>query len=321
MCSFSLAKLLGTQEPDEWIGKFVINMFNPCSFEELKTLINGGKSNGDLCRLSNQEGKNPSVAVAIEEFDDKIITMICIPVPDHTTTIELLQNELEVTKENLKDLGDFNALMVHDLNGLLNVTLLTLDYLQMRNTTMPKEIEDNFNRIVRVSQRMGLLLNEISKFGQYEIGHYPTELTDMNMLIDSIIRNFDFPPLKDVTLLRSSELPNIQCNAPLIRELFHNLIDNSVLYSKSKVTISIGKVNTGERVEYFVKDSGVGIPESELQAVLSPLNRADHQQLNANGTGMGLAQVKKIIQRHHGNIWLTSSINVGTTVWFTLDME
>lgn len=319
MCSSSLAKRLGDREPEEWIGNFVINMFSPSSFEELKALINDENPNGCLCQLADQHEINTCVAVAIEESDNGIMTLLCIPTPDHRSTIEHLQHDLSATKRNLQDLGNFNSLMVHDLSGLLNVTMLTLDYIQLNSANFSKEVQNNFNRIVRVSQRMEGLLKDLSKFGRYEIGDYPTEITDMNILVDSVIRDFDPPPLKKAILLRSSDLPNILCNKSLLKELFHNLIENAVLYSKSEVTIKIGMVSTEERVEYFVKDNGVGIRESELQNVFSPLNRADHQELNANGTGMGLAQVKQIVQRHNGTIWLTSTVNVGTTIWFTLE--
>jgi signal transduction histidine kinase len=320
-CSSALATILGDSEPNEWIGKFVINMFSPCSFEELKRLFDGKSSTGCFCRLANQEGENLGVAVAIQESNKGVTTMLCIPVADHSATVQHLQSELSIIKNKLKDLGDLNSLMVHDLNGLLNVILLSLDYIQIKNPILPSETQDNFNRIFRISQRMGLLLNDLSNFRRYEIGDYPAEIIDMNVLVDSIINEFEPPQVKKVTITRSSDLPNILCNKALIREVFHNLIENSVLYSNTDITVEIGKVTKEQTNHYFVKDTGVGIPESEFKNVFSPLIRADHQQLNTRGTGMGLAQVKQIIQRHNGKIWITSTVDIGTTIWFTLEMQ
>jgi chemotaxis family two-component system sensor kinase Cph1 len=69
---------------------------------------------------------------------------------------------------------------------------------------------------------------------------------------------------------------------------------------------------------FFVRDNGVGIQESDLDIVFAPLQRRDRENLNAHGTRLGLAQVKKIVRRHHGKIWLESTVGLGTTVWFSL---
>jgi signal transduction histidine kinase len=68
----------------------------------------------------------------------------------------------------------------------------------------------------------------------------------------------------------------------------------------------------------YVRDNGVGIKEADLAHVFTPFKRVDHQGLNQQGTGVGMALVKKIIERHGGEIWLESRVDEGTTVRFSL---
>jgi chemotaxis family two-component system sensor kinase Cph1 len=69
---------------------------------------------------------------------------------------------------------------------------------------------------------------------------------------------------------------------------------------------------------FFVRDNGVGMAEADLSRIWGAFVRADHQGLNRSGTGMGMMLVKRIVDRHGGEIWLESELQKGTTVRFSL---
>jgi signal transduction histidine kinase len=115
-------------------------------------------------------------------------------------------------------------------------------------------------------------------------------------------------------------LPKLVCEKALIRELFQNLIDNAIKYTAGPtVDIEIGRdAGANSLPTFFVKDFGVGIHDEDRVRVFEPLKRADHHKLNDKGVGLGMALVKKIVERHGGTIWFDSRIAEGTTFYFSL---
>ncbi len=83
------------------------------------------------------------------------------------------------------------------------------------------------------------------------------------------------------------------------------------------MTIEVG-TRQSDVPTFFVKDNGIGIHEDDLEGVMMPLTRADHDGLNTQGTGMGLALVRAIVERHGGQLALESERGKGTTVLFSL---
>ena len=323
-CSPALATALGDTSPKGWIGNYVINMFSPCSFKNIEHLIgHPTSSKGCYCRLADQEATHPSVVVTIDldkEGSNKgIATMICMPIENQGDLVEDLRKEVVIKDKQMEDLSDLTRLVIHDIKGVLQVILGSLELIQLKDSTLSFDTQKDLWRIERTTQNMNLMLTEISKYTRYDIGDYPPELTDLNTLVDSIILDFEDVPRKSVSIQRITDFPNLICEKALIRELFQNLVENAVMYSdKEKTKVEIGTAVQGEALYFFVRDNGVGIRKSDLDSVFSLLKRADIQQLNPHGTGMGLPQVKKIVQRHQGKIWLESIVGVGTTVWFNL---
>ena len=106
-------------------------------------------------------------------------------------------------------------------------------------------------------------------------------------------------------------------------EIFANLIVNAVKYNdKPQKWIEIGTTRDGgEAPVFYVRDNGIGIPEKHHDAVFRIFKRLHGRDKFGGGTGAGLTIVKKIVERHHGRIWLESSPGEGTTFFFTLQEE
>ena len=102
----------------------------------------------------------------------------------------------------------------------------------------------------------------------------------------------------------------IMGNDVLIHRLFQNLIHNALKYS---TRISIECTDLIEYYEFAVQDNGIGIDESNYEFIFKPFAR-----LQRNGTGIGLAECKKIVELHGGSIWVESKIGNGSTFYFTL---
>jgi len=112
-------------------------------------------------------------------------------------------------------------------------------------------------------------------------------------------------------------LPAVPCDATLVGEVLTNLISNGLKFNESdRPRVEIGFL-PGDPPVFYVRDNGIGIPEEHHEDVFAMFRRL-HARDRYEGTGAGLAIVRKIIESHGGRVWLESEPGVGTTFFFTL---
>jgi light-regulated signal transduction histidine kinase (bacteriophytochrome) len=128
-------------------------------------------------------------------------------------------------------------------------------------------------------------------------------------------------------------LPNIIGDRVLLEEVFTNLISNAFKYNNQSekwaeigfleptTSDSLEQPSTPKLLTFYVKDNGIGIQEKHMDAIFRIFKRLHGLNKYGGGTGVGLTIVKKIIERHHGRIWIESSYGAGTTFYFTLPTE
>ena len=130
--------------------------------------------------------------------------------------------------------------------------------------------------------------------------------------------------LADKILLNQAEfiihtLPIVKANKTLFNELFMNLIGNALMYHTpdKPLIIEIGFMEKNITFEFYVKDNGIGIAPENLEKVFIMFKRLNAQS-EFKGTGIGLSLCKKIVESHHGKIWVESVIGEGSTFYFSL---
>ena len=118
------------------------------------------------------------------------------------------------------------------------------------------------------------------------------------------------------------ELPDAYADTAMLKQVWTNLISNAVKYSQKKTDpkIEIGSTSNGNELVYFVKDNGAGFNMAHYHKLFSIFQRL-HTDGEFNGTGIGLAIVKRIIERHDGKIWAESEIGKGSDFYFTLKQK
>ena len=124
--------------------------------------------------------------------------------------------------------------------------------------------------------------------------------------------------IKNITVHTQPNMPAIYGDKPRLVEALQNLIDNAAKYigNQTNPIIEIGTEpgRSGE-VKFFVRDNGIGIAPEYHERIFGLFNKLD---ANSEGTGIGLALVKKIIEVHGGKIWVNSELGKGSTFYFTL---
>lgn len=240
---------------------------------------------------------------------------------------EALQAELDQRKSLIdelemknKELNDFTYTVSHDLKSPLVTINGFLGYLkQDLQSKAPERIENDVQRIQNAVIRMQQLLNELlelSRIGRMinapeivpfeKLAHEALELTHGRIAA------------KNIAIQIQPNLPAIYGDKPRLVEALQNLIDNAAKYTGAQTTprIEIGAqtAENGETI-FFVRDNGLGIEPQYYERIFGLFNKLDAK---SEGTGIGLALVKKIIEVHGGRIWVESELGKGSAFYFTL---
>ncbi|MDD5167814.1 MAG: ATP-binding protein, partial [Syntrophales bacterium] len=118
---------------------------------------------------------------------------------------------------------------------------------------------------------------------------------------------------------RGGSLPPVHGDRALIRQVLSNLLSNAVKFSRARETavIEIGGSCEGGEICYHVKDNGTGFDMKFYDRLFAVFQRL-HAESEFDGTGVGLAIVQRIIQRHGGRVWAEGKVNEGATFYFTM---
>ncbi|HEX7846225.1 MAG TPA: ATP-binding protein [Chitinophagaceae bacterium] len=233
------------------------------------------------------------------------------------------ENELRRTNELLvhlnKELESFTYSVSHDLRSPLRIIdgyadILVSDY--------KKDLDEDGQRYLDViranARRMGQLIDDLlnlSYIGRKELAVHPT---DMNKLIHSIIdEQFALENIRPK--LSIEHLLPATCDSGLLRQVWINLLSNAVKYSGKVPSpmIKIGSFQKDGMVVYFVKDNGVGFDMKYSDKLFGIFQRL-HKVTEFEGTGIGLALVKRILTKHGGDIRVEAEPDKGATFYFSL---
>jgi len=221
-----------------------------------------------------------------------------------------------------KELESFSYSVSHDLRAPLRAingysTILQEDYA----AKMDSDGLTALNSIKQNSKRMGELIDDLLAFSRLGRKEIAVSEINMNALVKSILEeNPDLNSSKiNYTIHR---LPPAKGDQTLIKQVWINLISNAFKYSqqKAKINIEIGASIKNNFIEYYIKDNGAGFDMQYYNKLFGVFQRL-HSQEEFEGTGIGLAIVQKIINRHNGTVWANSKVNEGTVFYFSLPVS
>ena len=231
--------------------------------------------------------------------------------------IEEHRNQL-IEKNN--DLNAYNYTLVHDLRSpLQSITSFTQKLEMEAQEKLSEQERDFLKRIIKASRRMSNLIDdvlELSRISNHEIQLQSISLTSLARTIVDNIRENDKERESIIDIMDNM---TVQGDSQLLTLILENLLDNAWKYSrkKHKTVINFGKVRRNHNDVFFIKDNGVGFDMQYVDKLFSPFQRL-HKNEEYEGTGIGLASVRRMIERHEGEVWIESHPGQGTTVYFTL---
>jgi light-regulated signal transduction histidine kinase (bacteriophytochrome) len=181
-----------------------------------------------------------------------------------------------------------------------------------------EDANDYIEFIVEGANRMKDLIDDLLAFSRLNTEAKEFKLTDINNVLDDVLVNLNPSIVENNAQITHGPLPIIKVDSSQIRQLLQNLISNAIKFHGDKPPkIHISAKESGKEWLFSVSDNGIGIDTEHLEKIFNVFNRL-HTREEYEGTGIGLAICKRIINRHEGRIWVESEEGKGSTFYFTI---
>jgi PAS domain S-box-containing protein len=233
--------------------------------------------------------------------------------------LQLQNARLEIAN---KELESFSYSVSHDLRAPLR----HIDgFAGLLEKHVGGSLDDQGRRYIGVisasAKRMGQLIDDLLTFSRMGRAQMQSTEVDHEQLVASVIREGGFERVQGITWT-IEPLPRVKGDASMLRQVWFNLIDNAVKYSARSnpprivIGCRVDPEDLGEQI-FFVRDNGVGFDMKYAVKLFGVFQRL-HSEADFEGTGIGLANVRRIITRHGGRTWAESAVGQGSTFYFAL---
>ena len=220
------------------------------------------------------------------------------------TQLEKSNNELE----------EYAHVVSHDLKPPLRSIYALVAWISEDNeATFNEQSKSNVDHIKKTLEKMENLISEILNYSSINSDQMKFTKVDLNKIIEEVRQSIHIPAHISVEVVK---LPTLKGDRIRLIQLFQNLISNAIRYNdKEAGHIQIGFKEEPKQYQFSISDNGIGIEDRYHDKIFKMF-----QSLNVSkdSSGVGLAIVKKIVELHHGKIWLESKLGEGTTFYFTL---
>jgi len=234
-------------------------------------------------------------------------------VAERTAELEAANKELEAFSYSVSH--DLRAPLRH-IEGFVEILSAT------KAPTLDDEAQKHLGTISDSAKQMGRLIDDLLAFSRTARTELKKTRIDLGEMVQGCIRDLEHDAKGRKVQWKVAELPRIYADSALLRQVFVNLLNNALKYSRTRETTIIeisARQEAGENV-IWVRDNGVGFDSRYAHKLFGVFQRL-HRAADFEGTGVGLANVRRIILRHGGRTWAEGELNHGATFYFTLPVH
>jgi two-component system sensor kinase FixL len=222
-----------------------------------------------------------------------------------------------------RDLQDFASMAAHDLQEPLRKIQAFGDRLFARyRDSLPAEAQDFLQRMLISASRMRRLIDDLLTYSRITTQAKPFAPTNLNEVLADVLSDLEVSIEQTKGVIDAHPLPTIAADAVQMRQLLQNLVSNSLKFHRPgefpKVTVS-AEVNGGNCV-LTVVDNGIGFEQKYLDRIFTIFQRL-HGRQDYEGTGVGLAVCRRIVERHGGYITAESKLGEGARFLVTIPLQ
>lgn len=313
---------------DEFIQQHQQYILDLASDKHVKSRIGEQK-----LRARRKNGEEFPIELSISKFLQNGETMFTSILRDTTERV-LTENKLRTLNEGLEqrtielarsnaDLQQFAYVASHDLQEPLRtissfITLLAEDY----KGKLGEEADQYIDFIVDGTTRMKILINDLLAYSRIDFGNKSFTLVKSDEALQTALNNLKMSIDESEATIHFDSLPDILFDKGKMSILLQNLIANAIKFRKENTPpeIRISAIERGNFWEFSVSDNGIGIESKFYERIFVIFQRL-HSRQEYQGTGIGMAICKRIVESGGGRIWLESELGVGTTFYFTVPIR
>jgi signal transduction histidine kinase len=264
------------------------------------------------------EARNFQVAILFNDITDRKQAVETIK----SLNIELASNLQQIESAN-QELESFTYSVSHDLRAPLRAINSYAKILENEHSgNLNSEAKRYLHTIFKNSEKMGTLIDDLltfSRLGKKDVEkkHVHTENMIQN-ITDDLCNQYSI----EKSIFTIGNLLPGYGDTVLLKQVWINLISNAYKYSQNNTSpsIEIGSLKNDNEITYYVKDNGVGFDMKYYNKLFEVFQRL-HSDDEFEGTGVGLAIVKRIVDRHGGKVWAEAKLNEGATFYFTIPAQ
>jgi signal transduction histidine kinase len=231
-----------------------------------------------------------------------------------------LQEKIEELERANDELEKFSYSVSHDLRApLRSIDGFSEALLDLYDDKLDERGQNYLQRVRNSSQEMGTLIDdilELSRISRTNIKRVEFDLSAMVRGISESAKNNH--PDRSIEFIIESNM-TINADRTLLKTVFQNLIDNAVKFTNAAdpAKIEIGTIDKDGETIFYIKDNGVGFDMNYYEKIFTPFQRL-HSSRDYEGTGIGMANIQRIIRKHDGRVWAESEPDNGATFYFTI---
>jgi PAS domain S-box-containing protein len=222
-----------------------------------------------------------------------------------------------------RELQDFASVAAHDLQEPLRKIQAFSDRLKSKyRDLLGDDGKDYLDRMLSSAKRMQTLIDDLLSYSRITTKAQPFVATNLNQVLQEVLSDLEVRIENTHGKIHSTPLPTIDADPSQMRQLLQNILSNALKFHKpgTPPEIQILAEVKAQSCEIKIQDNGIGFDEKYLDRIFTIFQRL-HGKSQYEGTGVGLAIVRRIVERHHGHVTAKSALGHGTSFIITLPVR
>ena len=221
-----------------------------------------------------------------------------------------------------EELEAFSYSVSHDLRApLRHMSGFAQRLMEEYSSQLESEAKRQLTRIQEGARKMARMIDDMLNLSRLDRHEMVLSTTSLGSVVENCVIDLKSESAGREIEWRIGSLPSFDCDPGLMRQVFANLLSNAVKYTRrrERAVIEIGQIDVNDQIAIYVRDNGAGFDSryaGKLFGAFQRLHRADEFE----GTGVGLAIVRRIVRKHGGRVWADAEADKGATFYFTLGL-